>query len=304
MERLDEVVQRLDALFRIRDYGPDPAFSRFIPMVYDPIGVDWRTRFEPDFTVRFNGLMVRGGEDVGTVFCAAFPSAEVLEALLREAAPGDLLVTHHPTDLRSGDPRGGWGAGFVPIPPRTLDRLEERGVSVYACHAPLDYHREVGTGVAICEALEAEPECEFARYGEGFAGVVCRIEPRSTEALIDDLRRIFDIPYVDFNGAALERVERVGIVPGGGDNLEMLREAEGHGVHAYLTGEIHSRCDNDYIRAVHARVQEYAKTAPMAMIGVSHAASEQLVMERQMVPWLRANLDVEAREIREPVWWR
>jgi len=42
----------------------------------------------------------------------------------------------------------------------------------------------------------------------------------------------------------------------------------------------------------------------MALIGVSHVASEQLVMERQMVPCLRRNTAAEAHLIAEPVAWR
>jgi putative NIF3 family GTP cyclohydrolase 1 type 2 len=304
MERLDEVAARLDAFFRVRDCGRDPGFDGFVPEVYEEIGFDWRACFEPEFHELLNGLMLRGADDVGTVFCAAYPSAEVLDVFLRDGATGDLLFTHHPIDLRSGDPRGAWGRGFLPVDPATLRRLVERGLSLYVCHAPLDYHREVGTGVAIVEALDATPEAEFARYGAGFAGIVCRIVPRSTERLVAELLDVFGIPYADVDGARHDRIERVAIVPGGGDDLEMLREAEGLGAQAYVAGEIHSRADNDYIRALHARIAEYARTTPMSLIGVSHAASEHLVMERQMLPWLRAEFDVEARAVREPKWWR
>lgn len=41
----------------------------------------------------------------------------------------------------------------------------------------------------------------------------------------------------------------------------------------------------------------------MSLLGVSHVASEEMVMERQMVSWLRRNCAVEAHFVAEPVAW-
>ena len=61
---LTRIEELLDDTFAIKSFGVDPAFSRFIPMVYDPIEVDWRRIFELEFTERFNGTMIRGARDV------------------------------------------------------------------------------------------------------------------------------------------------------------------------------------------------------------------------------------------------
>lgn len=84
-------------------------------MVYDPIRFDRKNAFEPDFTERFNGLliklMIKGSEKVRTVHLAVFPTDEVLETFLDDARSGDLLFMHHPLFMECGDPRG-WGRGF------------------------------------------------------------------------------------------------------------------------------------------------------------------------------------------------
>lgn len=305
MERLDALAARLDALFAAGSPDPDPGFSRFVPMVYDAIGFDWRRRFEPAFVQRFNGLMVRGADGVNAVFCAAFPSAGVLEDFVRAASPGDLLFCHHPIDLRSGDPRGAMGAGFVPIGPATLDLLAERNLSLYACHAPMDTARgEIGTTTAMAEALGLVPEADFFPYGNGFAGVVCPAPPRSTDEWEAALLRLFGIPYVDRAGPDHPGIERVAVVPGGGNSVDAYREAEALGARAYVTGEIRSYVDNEFGAQNRAEVDAYLATGTMSLLGVSHVASEERVMERRMVPWLRRNCAVEAHFVAERTPWR
>lgn len=305
MERLDALTARFDELFGAGALDRDPGFSIFVPLVYDAIAFDWRREFEPDFARRFNGLMLRGGDEVGAVFCAAFPSADVLAGFLRAAAPGDLLFCHHPIDLRSGDPRGAEGAGFVPIAPETLRRMRERGLSFYACHAPMDTARgEVGTTMAMIEALGAAPGAEFYPYGNGFAGSVCTAEARTSDEWDAELLRVFRIPYLDAAGPAHARIERIAIVPGGGNSADAMREAEALGAQLYVTGEIRSYAGNEYGRRNRAEIDDYAATGAMRLVGVSHAASEQLVMETQMIPWLARNCAVEAHLLAEPLAWR
>jgi putative NIF3 family GTP cyclohydrolase 1 type 2 len=305
VERLDVLAARLDALFGVDALDEDPAFSRFVPLVYDAISFDWRARFEPAFVRRFNGLVVRGAAEVGAVHCAAFPSADVLDAFLRAARPGDLLFCHHPIDLRSGDPRGAPGTGFVPIAPETLDRMAERGLSFYACHAPMDTARGgIGTTAAMVEALGATYEADFFAYGTGFAGVVCMADAHSTDAWAALAGDVFGVAYVDRAGPSHDAVDRIAIVPGGGNSVPAFREAEALGAQVYVTGEIRSYNGGEYGAANRAEVAEYLDGAKMSLLGVSHVASEQLVMERQMVPWLRAHCAVDAHLIAEPVAWR
>ncbi|TYR95361.1 hypothetical protein FZC84_21645 [Rossellomorea vietnamensis] len=58
MENLKDIADRLDDEFQIRSFGKDPAFSRFIPQVYQG-RVKWKEKFEPEF------IGVRIAEDKG-----------------------------------------------------------------------------------------------------------------------------------------------------------------------------------------------------------------------------------------------
>ncbi len=304
MERLSTIEARLDEFFRIDQLGPDPAFGRFIPMVYDPLQFDWKSYFEPSFASRFNGLMLKGAEWVGTVYCSVFPTAAVLEHFIESAAEGDLLFLHHPLDIECGDPRGETGRGFIPIDARHLDGFKRKRISFHSCHAPMDIHPSIGTTAAIVEALNGSVEDRFWPYGDGHAGAICAIEPMSTHELIEKAKGIFDIPYVDVAGLTHQKITKVALVAGAGYKVGEMRGVEARGAQAYLTGEIFDRIDNEYGRRLFNEVQEYARITEMSLVGVSHAASEYLVMKTQMVKWFEANFGVRAELLPLSRWWR
>jgi putative NIF3 family GTP cyclohydrolase 1 type 2 len=302
---LDRIVTALDELFALATAGPDVAMSRHLPRVYDEAGTDWRAFVEPQFAQRFNGLMRRGHPTVRAVYGACLPSAEVLDAWLAVAERGDLLVTHHPIDVRNGSPEDDtWAEGFVPVDATRLAAVVERGLSMYACHAPMDTSLRVGTAAAIVEALGGTIVDRFWPYGDGHAGLVADIPPISSTALVRRAQHIFAVDTVEVEGAVHDTVTRVGVVGGIGDHVEQMALAERMGAQAYLTGELHVRIEGEYGRRKFAAVRAFAATTGMTLIGVSHAASEHLVIETQLARWFAENLQVAVRPIREPRWWR
>jgi len=301
---LKAISAALDEFFDIAGSGTDPAFSRFLPAAYEADGREWRSWTDPAFSERFNGLMLRGDNQVSRVFLAAFPSDGVLEAVIARGTAGDLLFVHHPIDLESGDPHGRWGRFFRPIPENLVRELKDRRLSIYSCHAPLDYHVEVSTSRAISSALGGHVTGEFFPYGQGHAGVIARIPVTSPENLEATLRRIFDVPYLDVAGSRPPRIEKVAIVAGAGDRIEHMAEAEAAGAQAYITGEIHSRIDTEYGHSKFEAVERFAETSAMALLGVSHAASEFLVMKRDMRAWFSNRFAVETVLLPEQQWWR
>jgi len=304
METLTSVVEKLDDFFRIQEYPPDPSFSHLLPMVYDEAGLAWQTLFEPEFVQCFNGLMLRGAKQVHTIFCAVLPTPQVLRDMLEQAQPGDLFFTHHPIDFEMGDPRGVPGRGPLPIDKNLLNALVEKELSFYSCHVPLDHNRIIGTSIATEQALAATFQRGLYPWANYYNGSLCAIAPTSTDALIDALLHIFEIPYVDFIGKRHERIDRIAIIPGSADKVDIIQEAEAAGAQALISGEVRSARGDKYGRAKFHKVMEYLPKTQLSLIGVSHAASEHLVMETHMVPWLERNCNVKARTIRMEEWWR
>lgn len=304
MVALDSFVQKLDAYFGVRELDSDPAFAHWLPQAYSETDFPWRDIFEETFCSRFNGLMLRGSQKVVSVFCAAFPSPFILDQFIAQSQPGDLLFTHHPINMECGDPQGEWGRGFHAIDRRHLDAVIAQRLSIYSCHAPLDTHSELSTNSAIAAALKATVLDRFLPYGNGFAGLLCTIPKTNTETLIESCREVFDIPYVDFGGQKRHEIECIAITAGGGDRVACMREVEERGAQAYLTGEIHHRIDTPEWRERFREMEKFLSKTRMSAIGVSHAASEFLVMKTDMAAWFSQHFDVEVRLLPETRWWR
>ncbi len=300
---LDELRQELDELFSISEWEPDPAMSRWLPRVYQAIDYDYTQILEPDFCVRFNGLMLRAAETVEQVYCAAFPCREVVGQVLERRNGSALLFLHHPVDMEVA------GAGFLPIPPGILEQMKAKGISVYSCHAPLDCHDEIGTNASIVQAFQAQVEQSFAQYGRGYAGRIGAIPPVRLDELITSGKKLFGVERAEVGGAEPASITRVAIVAGGGDDVELMEEAETHGAQAYISGEWYTRAmpadesERRWAEANRAACQAYAQSTKMALLGFSHAATEFLVMRGQLADYFRGRgLKVECLEPSD--WWR
>jgi len=301
--RLDKLVRELDELFSVRDLDQDPAMRNMLPQAYRRIGYDYAKTFEADFCERFNGLMLRAGDTVKEVYCACFPTPEVLKDLLAATHGDALLFLHHPIDMEV------LGRGFLPILPDVLERLRAQGVSVYACHAPLDYHEEIGTAASIVQAFGIQVEQHFVPYGNGFAGRIGSVAPIGLDELVEKGRSIFGVDRVEIGGAKPEVITRVSVIPGGGNDPELMAEAEEAGVHAYIGGTWYMMTTplDDEVRAWaeanRVACLAYAETTRMALLGFSHAATEFLVMKDQMAGYFRRK-GLRVVCLAQSDWWR
>lgn len=308
---LSTLSSRLDSFFGVPSFGPDPSMSRFVPQAYARPGSGGLEGFETAFRSLFNGLMVRGSPTVHRAFAAAFPSVDVVQTFLSEAETGDLLFVHHAVDLRNGTPEGTPDGTWVdpemaarPLAPQQREALRERGLSVYACHAPLDIHPEVSTSVAMVERLGGTTEARFFPYGPGTAGIVCRIPQLDWSEFLRRVAEQFHVPFLEKKGGSPPSVERIAVVGGCGDRVEEMVRAQGLGVDAYLTGELHLRWEGERGRSNFRDVERLARSSRMALVGCSHAASEHAVMETGVPGLFQREFGLKVRPIPEPVWWR
>ncbi|MFD3449474.1 Nif3-like dinuclear metal center hexameric protein [Microbacteriaceae bacterium 4G12] len=304
MQYLHEIVTALDQLYSVKEYGKDGGFSRFLPPVYDAISFDWKHFFEEDFTELFNGLMIRGADIVNHIFLAVFPTDHVLEVFIEQSIPGDLLFMHHPLLMECGDPRGLPGKGFVPIKETYLKQMKEKNLSIYTCHGPMDFHQEVGTSVSIAKRFEGKIVDSFGpKWNDKPLGLICEIPKTTTQDLIAKAEKVFDIPYVDFEGVQYENIEKIAILAGCGDVVQLMKEAEEKGAQAYLAGEIHCHIDNDYGRYKYGLMMDYVKETTMSLIGVSHSSSEYLVKKDVMKDVFDTMFETTQILIPQEKWW-
>jgi len=285
------------------DWPADPAMKHWIPKACARTDYDYREVFEAQFCDKYNGLMLNAGEDVKRVFCSAFATPDVMKSIFDSSTTDALLFLHHPLDMEV------CGAGFLPIPWSVLAELKKRRVSVYSCHAPLDCHDEIGTNTAIVQALGVSVEKSYIEYGIGYAGRIGTIEREETPPLLKKIREIFGVSRLEVGGCLNAEVKRVAIVAGGGDEPQYLKQARDNSCDMYLSGEWYPRYTpeddegKERVARMNEEISEFSRNSRMILVGVSHAASEYLVMKTQMKNYFEEK-GLPTTAIRQRNWWR
>jgi len=180
----------------------------------------------PDYPGALNGLQVGGRESAERIVVAVDASeASITEAAARGA---DLMIVHH----------GLFWGGLRPLTGRNLRRVRgliENGIALYSCHLPLDGHPEVGNSALLARALGLELEGRFAAYQGAEVGWHGRAaQSLGAKALVERVEQTLGGP-VHLVAGGPERIDRVGVVTGGGASF--LEEAARLGLDALVTGE-------------------------------------------------------------------
>jgi dinuclear metal center YbgI/SA1388 family protein len=175
-----------------------------------------------------NGIQVPGASEVGKVATGVSANLETLDAAVGSGA--QLVLVHH------GLLRGEQLEALSPPMAARLRVLLVADATLAAYHLPLDAHPEVGNNALLREllGLEADPT-PFGRAKGAAVGVVGTVrEPLAPAELTARLEQATgQEPLVFASGP--ERIERVGIVTGGG--AFAIGEAGGLGLDALVTGE-------------------------------------------------------------------
>jgi putative NIF3 family GTP cyclohydrolase 1 type 2 len=154
--KLGDVVAGLDAYFRVPDVRNDDWSRGFEHCYPDPY---WREYAEPGYEERWNGLMVRGGEEIERAATCVFPSDRIVPGL----EPRTLLFSEHPVDL-ADEP------GFLPLARETFETMREREISFYHAHAPLDMHPQVSPSRLCANGVGLEDLAEYYPIADGITG--------------------------------------------------------------------------------------------------------------------------------------
>ncbi|MCK4941199.1 Nif3-like dinuclear metal center hexameric protein [candidate division WOR-3 bacterium] len=277
--------------------------KRWVPEACAHAGYDYQEVFEAGFCEKFNGLMLKAGSDVQHVFCSAFATPDVMRSILDSGTTDALLFLHHPLDMEV------CGVGFLPVPQSVITELQKNRISIYSCHAPLDCHDEIGTNAAIVQALNVTVEKSYIEYGIGYAGRIGTIERENTASLLKKVREIFGVSRLEVGGCLNREVTRIAIVAGGGDDPEYLKQAHDNSCDMYLSGEWYPRYTpedeegKERVARVKEEINEFSRNTRMVLVGVSHAASEFLVMKTQMKDYFESK-DLPTTPIPQQNWWR
>jgi len=174
--KLAELVAELDTYFRVPDVRDDDWSKAFALAYPDPY---WREYVVSGWEGHWNGLSVRGADEVECAVTCVFPS----DRIIAELEPATFLFAEHPLDF-ADEP------GFLPLSLETYETMRERGISFYNAHAPLDMHPEVSPSRLCAEGVGLEGLEEYFPICAGIPGGAAIIgESRlNVDGLADALR--------------------------------------------------------------------------------------------------------------------
>jgi len=178
-----------------------------------------------------NGLQVEGRSDVRTIAFAV--DACLLSFQQAAQANADLLVVHHGLS---------WGHGFQRLTDRNARRFRQlfaSGLSLYACHLPLDAHPQYGNNAVLADMLNLQDRKPFFNYDGldiGFYGTLPKPLTAEDLAVFLNEKLHTNTTIVKAPGAPETPVTRLGIVSGGG--AEAVDDCAKLGLDVLLTGEI------------------------------------------------------------------
>jgi putative NIF3 family GTP cyclohydrolase 1 type 2 len=274
--KLDALVEDLDVYFRVPDVRDDDwaeTFERVYPEPY------WREYTVPGWEGRWNGLVVRGAEEVEHVATCVFPSDRIVAGL----RPATFLFTEHPVDF-ADEP------GFLPLSLETYEVMRENGISFYNVHAPLDMHPEVSPSRLCAQGAGLERLEEYFPICEGLSGgaVVAGDSQLTVDGLADALRSFLG-PEIKVHVLTRARGEagRVAMVAGGGAMVEILEAALERGCETYVTGNAATTCRLDFVQEQVRAFRERADAAGVTLIDAMHYGMEK-PPQLAMVEWFRA----------------
>ena len=218
-----------------------------------------------------NGLQLDAGvADVRKMAFAVDACQKTFD--MAAASNAQLLFVHHGFS---------WGGGIKYLngyTGRRVATLMQGGVSLYACHLPLDMHPVHGNNAVLCRMLDLQDAKPFFAYhGEniGFCGSL----PKPME--LSEIASIMDEKLhakSRFFAAADRPMATIGIVSGGGDDA--IDECASLGIDCLLTGEFRHQCYHP------------AMEMGVSVIASGHYATETTGVKAVM-ELIAANFDVE-----------
>jgi putative NIF3 family GTP cyclohydrolase 1 type 2 len=270
---LDELVERLDAYFRVPDVRNDD-WAPIIDVLYpEPY---WREFAAPGYEGRWNGLFVRGAEDVERVATCVFPSDEIVSRL----EPRTFLFSEHPIDDAPGDV-------FTPLARATFELMKERRITLYHVHAPLDMHPEVSPSRLCAGGLGLTELDEYFPIADGIPGgaAVIGASDETVDELTGRLQRVLgeEIP-VRLVSRPRESAGRVAVAAGGGAQRAILEASLERGCETYVTGNAASPCPLEHVQAEIADFRALADAERVAILDGTHYGTEK-PPQLAMVGW-------------------
>ncbi len=293
---MDDIVTKLDAFFNVNRFQPDLPFSHLAPQVYAETGIELEMYLESTFLERFHGLMVRNSQRVEKVYSIVFVSDEIVKKVLARGERDVLLISHHPLVMETS------GRGFLPLSERCFVEMQDRGISLYVLHTPLDVHAEISPSGALARDLGLTELERCYKVPGGYAGVYGRLPaPIEFNVLLERVSDVTGVSDVHFIRNR-EMAQTIAVL-GGGTNADGIRKVEALGCDALVTGTYYNQVQTEIGQRYRDEFERVKDSLEINLVECSHYASEAVVMRQDMVSLCTFHLGVECEFVPQDDPW-
>lgn len=218
-----------------------------------------------NFKQRSMGLVCDFATEINHVYSAVFPSNDVMKKILDDGACDAMLFVHHPSiwDIRKAP------EVFSQMDRDLLKQFKDKRISIYNLHTPLDNYGKYSTSVSLANALSFEIIKPFAYSDGALCGVISKTNLKSVIDLQKKFQKILGHQASLYNyGDNIINENKVAIVAGGGNKLEILKEVYKEGINTFITG---ITCKNEHSKIAH----EFAEKNRINILGGTHYSTEK-----------------------------
>ena len=226
--------------------------------------MDFNEFISDNFKKRYMGLLLDNSNKIKQVYTAVFPSDSILNKILELNSRNTLLFTHHPMVWDLTKERA-----FQDINASLLPKLKAKEISIYTLHVPLDKNGEYSTTVNWAKKLEIDIEGDFYNYRGVKVGIYGRTDAITPEELNLKLTNTVGHNTKLWKyGPDLIEKQRVALIAGGGNEIDIIQEVMELGINTYATGVV---ALNDYSKNTH----KFEKENRINLIGGTHYSTEK-----------------------------
>ncbi len=221
-----------------------------------------------NFKERSMGLVCDNTKEINFVYCAVFPTPEVMQYILDSGMNDVLLFTHHPSnwDVTKSPP-------FYQMERDLLQQFRDKNIALYNLHVPLDAFGPYSTSTTFANALGLDIDKPFAPYRGGLAGVIGRTQIKTVQELEKKFADAVGHKVRLYNYGADEIVGgKVAVLAGGGNEYEIIQEVKEKGVNTVVVG---ISVKNDFSQKVHKFEEENG----INLLGGTHYSTEKFACQ-------------------------
>jgi len=210
------------------------------------------------------GLMCDFADEIDKVYTTVFLSDIVLEKVLSENITNAMIFSHHPTNWDIECHGGNYAASEMYI-----KKLQERKISIYFLHHPLDNFGEYSTCKTFADRIGIKTEQPAFLYYGAFCGLFGTIDCNTTSELSEKFSLVMGHKTSLYQyGSENIANEKIALCPGGGNAMFVLDEMLKNGVKTLVTGVT---VKNNYSKNVH----DFENINGINVLGGTHYSTEK-----------------------------